>query len=26
MDYRNHFKHKLKTQQQIGLWVGLADA
>lgn len=22
----NHFKQKLKTQQQIGLWVGLADA
>jgi 4-hydroxy-2-oxoheptanedioate aldolase len=26
MDVKNHFKHKLKTQQQIGLWVGLADA
>ena len=26
IDYTNHFKHKLKTQQQIGLWVGLADA
>ncbi|RKG55325.1 4-hydroxy-2-oxoheptanedioate aldolase [Acinetobacter cumulans] len=26
MDYTNHFKRKLKTQQQIGLWVGLADA
>lgn len=26
IDYTNHFKRKLKTQQQIGLWVGLADA
>ena len=26
MDYTNHFKKKLKTEQQIGLWVGLADA
>ena len=26
MDVKNHFKHKLKTQQQILLWVGLADA
>ena len=26
IDYTNHFKHKLKTEQQIGLWVGLADA
>ena len=26
MDPINHFKRKLKTQQQIGLWVGLADA
>lgn len=26
MDYTNHFKQKLKTKQQIGLWVGLADA
>ncbi|RKG34135.1 4-hydroxy-2-oxoheptanedioate aldolase [Acinetobacter tianfuensis] len=26
MDYTNHFKRKLKTQQQIGLWIGLADA
>lgn len=26
MDYTNHFKQKLKNQQQIGLWVGLADA
>lgn len=26
MDHTNYFKHKLKTQQQIGLWVGLADA
>lgn len=25
-DYRNHFKRRLKTRQQIGLWVGLADA
>ena len=26
MEYINYFKRKLKTQQQIGLWVGLADA
>ena len=26
MDYTNYFKKKLKTEQQIGLWVGLADA
>ena len=26
MNYTNHFKQKLKTEQQIGLWVGLADA
>ncbi|QIO06059.1 4-hydroxy-2-oxoheptanedioate aldolase [Acinetobacter shaoyimingii] len=26
MKYINHFKRKLKTEQQIGLWVGLADA
>lgn len=26
MQYTNYFKRKLKTQQQIGLWVGLADA
>jgi len=26
IDYTNYFKRKLKTQQQIGLWVGLADA
>jgi 4-hydroxy-2-oxoheptanedioate aldolase len=26
MKYTNYFKRKLKTQQQIGLWVGLADA
>lgn len=26
LDYTNHFKQKLKSQQQIGLWVGLADA
>lgn len=26
MDHTNYFKKKLKTQQQIGLWVGLADA
>lgn len=26
MQYTNDFKRKLKTQQQIGLWVGLADA
>lgn len=26
MDIQNRFKQKLKTQQQIGLWVGLADA
>lgn len=26
IDYTNHFKRKLKTEQQIGLWVGLADA
>ncbi|QOW45892.1 MULTISPECIES: 4-hydroxy-2-oxoheptanedioate aldolase [Acinetobacter] len=26
IDYTNHFKKRLKTQQQIGLWVGLADA
>ncbi|WP_180171468.1 4-hydroxy-2-oxoheptanedioate aldolase [Acinetobacter sp. YH12023] len=26
MDYTNHFKKKLKIEQQIGLWVGLADA
>lgn len=26
MDFSNHFKKKLKIQQQIGLWVGLADA
>lgn len=26
MRYSNDFKRKLKTQQQIGLWVGLADA
>lgn len=26
MNMINHFKKKLKTQQQIGLWVGLADA
>jgi len=26
IDYTNHFKRKLKTQQQVGLWVGLADA
>lgn len=25
-DHTNHFKKKLQTQQQIGLWVGLADA
>lgn len=26
MQVTNYFKHKLKTQQQIGLWIGLADA
>lgn len=26
MQYINYFKRKLKTEQQIGLWVGLADA
>lgn len=26
MTFENHFKQRLKTQQQIGLWVGLADA
>ena len=26
MMFENHFKKRLKTQQQIGLWVGLADA
>lgn len=26
MTFENHFKKRLKTQQQIGLWVGLADA
>ena len=26
IDDRNHFKRRLKTRQQIGLWVGLADA
>ena len=26
MQYTNYFKRKLKTEQQIGLWVGLADA
>ena len=26
MNIKNHFKTRLKTQQQIGLWVGLADA
>ena len=26
MKYINHFKRRLKTGQQIGLWVGLADA
>lgn len=26
MQYTNYFKRRLKTQQQIGLWVGLADA
>lgn len=26
MRFENHFKQRLKTQQQIGLWVGLADA
>ena len=26
MPFTNHFKQRLKTQQQIGLWVGLADA
>lgn len=26
IDYTNYFKQKLKTEQQIGLWVGLADA
>lgn len=26
IDDTNHFKRRLKTQQQIGLWVGLADA
>lgn len=26
MNIKNHFKARLKTQQQIGLWVGLADA
>ncbi len=26
IDTTNYFKQKLKTQQQIGLWVGLADA
>lgn len=26
MNIENHFKKRLKTQQQIGLWVGLADA
>ena len=26
MEFTNHFKRKLKSHQQIGLWVGLADA
>ena len=26
MEFTNHFKRKLKNHQQIGLWVGLADA
>ena len=26
MAFENYFKKRLKTQQQIGLWVGLADA
>lgn len=26
MTFENYFKQRLKTQQQIGLWVGLADA
>jgi 4-hydroxy-2-oxoheptanedioate aldolase len=26
IDDTNHFKRRLKTEQQIGLWVGLADA
>lgn len=26
MNIKNHFKTRLKSQQQIGLWVGLADA
>lgn len=26
MQYTNYFKRKRKTEQQIGLWVGLADA
>lgn len=26
MNIKNYFKTRLKTQQQIGLWVGLADA